>query len=141
METKLFWKLEDVQFVPEYNYYSSIALNIYRSENFLPAESVTVVERPIETIRIFVKKVVESDVEKICVFSKDKAISFNYNAQLDSFKNPDRLYRWINNKILGYFAERVFSENENINYYSVDTNEEILKSFIHGMIKFSESSL
>lgn len=141
MERKLFYKLEDVQFIPEYNYYPSIALNIYYSGNFLPGESASLVEKPIESIRIFVKKEVESDIEKICIFTKNREIQFNYNSDLDNFKDPEKIYRWINNKIITYFAQRVFSENHENNYYSVDSNEEVLKSFIHGILRFSNSSL
>lgn len=135
MDQKLYWKLEDIQFIPEYNYYPSIALNTYSVSNFIPPESVSLVDEPISTIRIFIKKTNKLNVEKIWFFTKDYEINIRFVPELGECDDIDDVYKTLDNAIQMYFKKN------NIECYSMDSNKEVLKSFIHGMVTFSKSTL
>lgn len=135
MDLKLYWKLEDVQFIPDYNYYPSIALNVYSVNNFVPPESASLVDKPTFTFRIFTKKTNKLDVEKIWFFTKDYDINIRFVLELGECNDIDEVYENLNNAIQMYFKKN------NIECYSMDSNKEVLISFIHGMITFSKSDL
>lgn len=137
METKarLYWKLENVEFIPDYDYYPSIALNVYSADNFLPADVTLLENKMVSTIRIFTQKTNKLDVEKIWFFTKDYEINIRFTLELGECDNVDEMYKTLDNAIRMYFKKN------SIECKSVDTNKEVLKSFIHGMISFSKSSL
>ncbi len=145
MDEKLYYKLEDIQFIPDNDYYPSIALNTYKAINFVPAENVALLEEPNSSVRIFTKKVDnpidkdDKEFDKLRFFTKDYDINITinrceYKYRDDNINIEDDLYKKFTHAIKMYFKK-----NSVENCWSLDSNKEVMMSFIHGAKRFFEN--